>query len=213
MNGRFICLSFDNLDHAGEGVIETRMHRLEVVINGIVCRRPDLVMMMFPRPEGNNIPRMNITLIDVGSRGDVEPYIAISKELNAMGHHCRICTHDKFRDMVERKGIEFFPMALDAPGHWQPEDFMRHAAESPSWSPKFLFTPRDMWYILLHTPGMMESLREIFFPPGWQTDKVGAWAAVKSNREERWVTHAMIANPPSYIHVHLAERLGVPLHM
>ncbi|EER10867.1 hypothetical protein Pmar_PMAR008480, partial [Perkinsus marinus ATCC 50983] len=30
---------------------------------------------------------------------------------------------------------------------------------------------------------------------------------------ERWVTHAMIANPPSYIHVHLAERLGVPLHM
>ncbi|KAF4659366.1 hypothetical protein FOZ61_004800, partial [Perkinsus olseni] len=210
---QYICLSFDNLDHAGEGVIETRMHRLQVVINGIVRRRPDLVPIMFPRPEGNNVPRMNITLIDVGSRGDVEPYIAISKELNAMGHHCRICTHDKFRDIVEKEGVESFPMALDAPGHWQPEDFMRHAAEGPSWSPGFLLNPREMWYVLLHTPGMMESLREIFFPPGWRTDKVGAWAAVKSDPEGRWVTHAMIANPPSYIHVHLAERLGVPLHM
>ncbi|KAF4677786.1 hypothetical protein FOL47_010380 [Perkinsus chesapeaki] len=210
---QYIDLSFDNLDHAGEGVIETRMHRLQVVINGIVNRRPDLVSKMFPRPEGNHVPRMNITLIDVGSRGDVEPYIAVSQELNAMGHHCRICTHDKFRDVVEKEGVQFFPMALDAPGHWQPEEFMKHGAEGPSWSPSFLVNPSDMLYILQHTPGMMESLREIFFPPGWETDKVGAWAAVKSNRESRWTTHAMIANPPSYIHVHLAERLGVPLHM
>ncbi|KAF4677785.1 hypothetical protein FOL47_010379 [Perkinsus chesapeaki] len=210
---QYICLSFDNLDHAGEGVIETRMHRLQVVINGIVNRRPDLVSKMFPRPEGNHVPRMNITLIDVGSRGDVEPYIAISKELNAMGHHCRLCTHEKFRNVIEKNGIEFFPMALDAPGHWQPETLMKIASESPSWNPGFLVSPHDMNFVLHNTSLMKQSVRELFFFPGWEKGDVGAWGAVKSAPEKRWVTHAMISNPPAYVHVHIAERLGVPLHM
>ncbi|KAF4708388.1 hypothetical protein FOZ63_015342, partial [Perkinsus olseni] len=134
-------------------------------------------------------------------------------ELNAMGHHCRICTHDKFRDIVEKESVEFFPMALDAPGHWQPEVLMRYAAESPSWSPGFLISPHDMSFVLQHTTEMMQSVRELFFSPGWENNDIGAWAAVRSDPEKRWVTHAMISNPPAYVHVHIAERLGVPLHM
>lgn len=31
--------------------------------------------------------------------------------------------------------------------------------------------------------------------------------------EKLFVADAIIANPPSYAHIHIAERLGIPLHM
>ncbi|KAI3319875.1 glycosyltransferase family 1 protein [Xylariaceae sp. AK1471] len=56
---------------------------------------------------------MNITCLTIGSRGDVQPYIALCKGLMAEGHKTRIATHNEFRSWIEGHGIEFAPVAGD----------------------------------------------------------------------------------------------------
>ncbi|KAG0316213.1 Sterol 3-beta-glucosyltransferase [Dissophora globulifera] len=50
---------------------------------------------------------MHITCLTIGSRGDVQPYIALCKRLMKDGHSCRIATHGEFREWIEGHGIEF----------------------------------------------------------------------------------------------------------
>ncbi|KAI2634459.1 glycosyltransferase family 1 protein [Xylaria nigripes] len=56
---------------------------------------------------------LKITCLTIGSRGDVQPYIALCKGLMAEGHKPRIATHLEFRDWIEGHGIEFAPVAGD----------------------------------------------------------------------------------------------------
>lgn len=49
------------------------------------------------KPEKN----MKITCLTIGSRGDVQPYIALCKGLQAEGHETRIATHGEYKDWVE----------------------------------------------------------------------------------------------------------------
>ncbi|KAF9090862.1 Sterol 3-beta-glucosyltransferase [Mortierella sp. GBA35] len=50
---------------------------------------------------------LRITCLTIGSRGDVQPYIAFCKRLMQDGHSCRIATHDEYKDWIESHGIEF----------------------------------------------------------------------------------------------------------
>lgn len=50
---------------------------------------------------------LHFTCITIGTRGDVQPYIALCKGLMKEGHRCRIATHDEFQDWIEEHGIEF----------------------------------------------------------------------------------------------------------
>lgn len=54
---------------------------------------------------------MNITMISIGSRGDVQPYIALAKGLQKDGHNVKIATHEEFRSWVIGHGIKFAPLA------------------------------------------------------------------------------------------------------
>ena len=54
-----------------------------------------------------------VTCLTVGSRGDVQPYIALCLELIKDGHRCRIASHPEYRDWVEGHGIEFSPVGGD----------------------------------------------------------------------------------------------------
>ncbi|KAG6837882.1 hypothetical protein H0H93_013035 [Arthromyces matolae] len=44
---------------------------------------------------------LHFTFLTIGSRGDVQPYIALSKGLMADGHRCKIATHGEFKDWIE----------------------------------------------------------------------------------------------------------------
>lgn len=44
---------------------------------------------------------LHITCLTIGSRGDVQPYIALAKGLMAEGHKVRIATHGEFREWIE----------------------------------------------------------------------------------------------------------------
>ncbi|KAK4699137.1 hypothetical protein P7C70_g7126, partial [Phenoliferia sp. Uapishka_3] len=50
---------------------------------------------------------LNFTCLTIGSRGDVQPYIALCKGLMAEGHKCKIASHGEYRAWVEGHGIGF----------------------------------------------------------------------------------------------------------
>ncbi len=54
---------------------------------------------------------MHITILAIGSRGDIVPYIALSQGLMGAGHTVRLATHQAFAELVRSYDIPFF--ALD----------------------------------------------------------------------------------------------------
>ncbi|KAF4445524.1 glycosyltransferase family 1 protein [Fusarium austroafricanum] len=54
--------------------------------------------------------KLNIAIHCVGSRGDIQPFIALPTRLQQAGHRVRLATHDLFADSVRSSGIEFFPV-------------------------------------------------------------------------------------------------------
>ncbi|GAV50510.1 hypothetical protein ZYGR_0W00360 [Zygosaccharomyces rouxii] len=60
------------------------------------------------KPHGK---KLKIGLLTIGSRGDVQPYIAFGKGLQKEGHDVVIITHGEFREFVESRGIAFDEVA------------------------------------------------------------------------------------------------------
>jgi sterol 3beta-glucosyltransferase len=56
---------------------------------------------------------MKITVNTFGTRGDIQPYIALSLGLRQAGHAIRIVTHQIFEPFVKAYGLDFYPLHLD----------------------------------------------------------------------------------------------------
>lgn len=56
---------------------------------------------------------MRITILTAGSRGDVQPYVALGVGLQAAGHQVRLATHDDFMSFIESHGLEFASLPGD----------------------------------------------------------------------------------------------------
>jgi len=59
------------------------------------------------RPTSRCEPDMRICILTLGSRGDVQPYLALARGLDAAGHRTTICGTPAFRPFVESYGLEF----------------------------------------------------------------------------------------------------------
>ena len=55
----------------------------------------------------------HLTLVTAGSRGDIQPYIALGLGLQARGHTARLATHALFADWIRGYGLEFAPVEGD----------------------------------------------------------------------------------------------------
>ncbi|KAF2457596.1 UDP-glucose:sterol glycosyltransferase [Lineolata rhizophorae] len=75
---------------------------------------------------------LRITCLTIGSRGDVQPYIALCKGLLAEGHKPRIATHAEFEPWVRKHGIDFAPVEGD------PAELMRICVENGMFTYAFL---------------------------------------------------------------------------
>ena len=75
---------------------------------------------------------LRITCLTIGSRGDVQPYIALCKGLLAEGHKPRIATHQEFEPWVRKHGIDFAPVDGD------PAELMRICVENGMFTYSFL---------------------------------------------------------------------------
>ncbi len=75
---------------------------------------------------------LRITCLTIGSRGDVQPYIALCKGLIAEGHKPKIATHAEFEPWVRKHGIDFAPVEGD------PAELMRICVENGMFTYSFL---------------------------------------------------------------------------
>ena len=75
---------------------------------------------------------LRITCLTIGSRGDVQPYIALCKRLLEEGHRPKIATHAEFKGWVTRHGIEFATVDGD------PAELMRICVENGMFTYSFL---------------------------------------------------------------------------
>jgi vancomycin aglycone glucosyltransferase len=57
--------------------------------------------------------RMQVLLSSIGSRGDVQPIVALALELRALGHRARLCVAPNFKDWIESYGLECTPIGPD----------------------------------------------------------------------------------------------------
>ena len=150
-----------------------------------------------PRTDPHLSPRLNVVILIVGSRGDVQPFIPIGKRL-AWRHRVRIATHAQFRPFVEAAGLEFYPLAGD------PRELMEYMVKTGG-----RIVPTHPQQIVEDVPRKRQIVAEIL---------ESTWAACTEKDPGRpdaepFVADAIIANPPSYGHFHCAEALHVPLHI
>ena len=168
--------------------------------------------------------RLNIVVIVIGSRGDIQPFLRIGKILKEdYGHRVRIATHPAFKEFVENdSGLEFFSIGGD------PSELMAFMVKNPGLIPN-LETVKE------GEIGRRRAAMSAMFEGMWR-------ACVNSTDDEKdnanlklctfsllhildvkltnlvgskfpFVCDAIIANPPSFAPPHIAERLGIPLHM
>lgn len=57
---------------------------------------------------------MYITMLALGSQGDIQPYVALGKGLRHAGHEVRFITFESYHAIVEKTGLEFYPIRGDA---------------------------------------------------------------------------------------------------
>jgi UDP:flavonoid glycosyltransferase YjiC (YdhE family) len=50
---------------------------------------------------------MRIAVLSLGSRGDVQPLVALAAELEKRGHDVRLATHANFAELAAGRGIAF----------------------------------------------------------------------------------------------------------
>ena len=56
---------------------------------------------------------MKFCIFTLGSRGDVQPYVALAKDLVQKGHSAVICTGESFKLLIEENGVLFHKTASD----------------------------------------------------------------------------------------------------
>ena len=156
----------------------------------------------FPRPT------LNIVIMVIGSRGDIQPFLKIGKVLKEEhGHRVRIATHPAFKKFVEKdSGLEFFSVGGD------PSELMAFMVKNPGLIP-------SMATVKAGEIGRRREQMFQMFQGFWRacinaTDEETDQANRQMMADKHpFVADAIIANPPSFAHVHCAERLGVPLHL
>ncbi|KAK7052338.1 glycosyltransferase family 1 protein [Favolaschia claudopus] len=139
--------------------------------------------------------KLNIVIQVVGSRGDVQPFIALGNELQKHGHRVRLATHDTFEDFVRSSGLEFYPIGGD------PAELMAYMVKNPGLIPGMRsLRAGDIQRKRAMVAEMLEGCWQSCIAP----DKVSGTP---------FVAEAIIANPPSFAHVHCAQALGIPVHL
>ncbi|KAH8901727.1 UDP-Glycosyltransferase/glycogen phosphorylase [Thozetella sp. PMI_491] len=145
--------------------------------------------------ESEHYPQLNIVIHVVGSRGDVQPFIAYGTELRRQGHRVRLATHDCFSQFVRNSGLEFYPIGGD---------------------------PTDLMAYMVKNPGLIPSLESLRGGDVGKKRRMmkeilqGCWSSCiepDSVSKRPFVADVIIANPPSFAHIHCAQALGIPVHI
>jgi UDP:flavonoid glycosyltransferase YjiC (YdhE family) len=56
---------------------------------------------------------MRISIVTLGTQGDVQPYVALGLGLKGAGHEINLVTHDNFKTFITGRGLGFSALAID----------------------------------------------------------------------------------------------------
>ncbi|KAL4886738.1 hypothetical protein BJY04DRAFT_204881 [Aspergillus karnatakaensis] len=139
--------------------------------------------------------QLNVVIQVVGSRGDLQPFVALGNELQKHGHRVRLATHNHFATFIRNSGLEFYPIGGN------PTELMAFMAKNPGLIPHLhSLRASDL-------QRKREMVAEILD---------GCWRSCIEDdplTKSPFVAEAIIANPPSFAHVHCAQALGIPVHL
>ncbi|KAI9786378.1 MAG: hypothetical protein M1816_008039 [Peltula sp. TS41687] len=154
------------------------------------------------------LPKLNLVVMVLGSRGDIQPFLRIGQLLKERyGHRVRIATHPAFKDFVEKDtNLEFFSVGGD------PAELMAFMVKNPGLIPNM---------DTLKAGEIGKRREEMFkmFKGFWRAcinatdDETNIDNLRMLGDNNPFMADAIIANPACFAHIHCAERLGVPLHL
>jgi sterol 3beta-glucosyltransferase len=127
---------------------------------------------------------MRITMLAIGSRGDVQPYVALGRGLHAAGHAVTIGSHREFEPFVRGHGLDFAPI----------EGNPRAMLESEA-GQAWLASGRNPIAFIRRMGRLLEPLFDHF---------VADTAAACADAE------AIVFSPLGFAGYHVAEQRGVP---
>ena len=80
-----------------------------------------------------HVPKLNIVIMVIGSRGDIQPFVKVGQILKEKyGHRVRLATHPTFKKFIEEDaGLEFFSVGGD------PSELMSFMVKNPGLIPSF----------------------------------------------------------------------------
>ncbi|PKI57424.1 hypothetical protein CRG98_022075 [Punica granatum] len=115
----------------------------------------------------------------------------MAKRLQEFGHHVRLATHANFKNFVRSAGVDFYPLGGD------PRVLAGYMARNKGLIPS---GPGEISIQRKQLKAIIDSLLPACTEPDLETGSP-------------FRAQAIIANPPAYGHAHVAEALGVPLHI
>ncbi|KAJ1424984.1 UDP-glucuronosyl/UDP-glucosyltransferase [Sesbania bispinosa] len=115
----------------------------------------------------------------------------LSEHEREYGHHVRLATHTNFKAFVKSAGVDFYPLGGD------PRVLAGYMARNKGLIPS---GPGEISIQLKELKAIIDSLLPACTAPDLETGVP-------------FKAQAIIANPPAYGHVHVAEALGVPIHI
>ncbi|GAA0725049.1 glycosyltransferase [Clostridium malenominatum] len=68
---------------------------------------------------------MKVSILTLGTRGDVQPYVALARGLIKNGHEALICTGKTFKNFIEGNGVAFHEATADLMGILESEEGRR----------------------------------------------------------------------------------------
>jgi sterol 3beta-glucosyltransferase len=125
---------------------------------------------------------MNITILAVGSRGDVQPYVALAQGLQAAGHTVKVAAGTNFEGFVRGQGVDYAPLRADYYALMDSPEGQALKSGNPV---------RVMQHMKTTVFPLMRRLLD------------DTWAAAQG-------AEALIYHPKALSGLHLAEALGVP---
>jgi sterol 3beta-glucosyltransferase len=132
---------------------------------------------------------MNVFIFTLGTRGDVQPYVALARGLMKAGHRAVACASARFASFIREHGIE--------PSDFN-DDFM-DLVDSPEGQAAMGLTGNPVTFVRTMRALMKKSAAV------QRSMMVDGWKAARAAKPDLIVFH-----PKAYGGAHFAEKLGVP---
>lgn len=130
----------------------------------------------------HNLKDKNVTLISVGSTGDILPYISLAIKLKEKGARVTLCSYVNYTELVQNNKINFYPLSFDI------KDFLKSEDIGKRFTKNFF---KEM-------AALKKTLEPVFYRNFDET-----WEASKN-------ADILIYHPLVYNGLNLAEKLDIP---